>query len=932
MKRILWWVVIILLLIPQSSALGSSPLQSPLTIFPYGGKEHNVIHPIQSHFSTNDSPNAPDSYPIHPGYPLYVGQWIEKTPVTIADVNGDGNNEMLLPTYSGRVYAWNASGSLLPGFPLITGGRIQGRLALGDLNHDGKLEIAAGVESASSGVGVQVYIWRVDGSLLPGWPQNTACDLPNLYCIMNAIVLADLDGDSNLEIIASTNNGRGDYPDPNQSFPALYTWRSNGQLMPGSWPVVDEYDVRIGGAQAVGDLTGDGYAEVVLGRDYNRLFAYNIGGNSLPGWPHYTWWPYDDNDWNDDQIEFARSAVTLADLNGDGTLEYIVNGLRRYALNLTYYNTDLLVYTPQGTRWVNWETPASGAGLLSQTTWRMLEAPAIGDINKDGRPDIVVSTQDGWVRAYTPEKQLLWEFNYAQGQILYTTETVIGDVNGDGWNEVLFGTFDVDFGSPGPFGIWILDHNGVPLPDSDPLIVNSNLGVSGAPSIGDLDGDGNIEIGAVTYDSWLYVWDAPGQALPDRLPWPMARHDLQRSGTYSELGTVTLTINQSTGGTITAAPAGPYHLNDPVTLTATPDAGWSFSSWTGDCAGQVNPCNLTMDVNKTVSAIFTTNTSTPTRTATFTPTAPNTFTSTPTRTAAFTPTRTNTYTSTPTRTATFTPTRTNTYTSTPTRTATFTPTPTNVNTSTPTRTATSTALPIVTLTINPSTGGTITASPAGPYHLNDIVTLTATADTDYTFFYWIGDARGTANPTTITMNGNKTVGAYFQQGILRESFDTLSGWTVIGGGTMTLDTVNYRQGIASIRLAMPVRNGYEYITKAVNWDLSVSQGNLKLWLYVSTTGSPASFNILLANNNANKNYFQANVPLQPGWNLISMRTTDWVKYGSATWTRPIVRVQFRAMGSGGAYYLLDGLTTGDVTQPGGPFTPGTGIFLPIISR
>ena len=167
-------------------------------------------------------------------------------------------------------------------------------------------------------------------------------------------------------------------------------------------------------------------------------------------------------------------------------------------------------------------------------------------------------------------------------------------------------------------------------------------------------------------------------------------------------------------------------------------------------------------------------------------------------------------------------------------------------------TAIFTELPIVTLAINPSTGGTITASPAGPYHLNDIVTLIATADTDYTFFYWTGDASGTANPTTITMNSNKTVGAYFQQGTLRESFDTLSGWTVKGGGTMTLDTVNYRQGIASIKLTMPTRNGYEYITKAVNWDLLVSQGKLKFWLFVSTTGSPTSFKILLSNNTAIK--------------------------------------------------------------------------------
>jgi len=34
--------------------------------------------------------------------------------------------------------------------------------------------------------------------------------------------------------------------------------------------------------------------------------------------------------------------------------------------------------------------------------------------------------------------------NYAQGKIIRATEVVIGDVDGDSWNEVLFGTFDLD--------------------------------------------------------------------------------------------------------------------------------------------------------------------------------------------------------------------------------------------------------------------------------------------------------------------------------------------------------------------------------------------------------------------------------------------------------------------------------------------------------
>ena len=127
-------------------------------------------------------------------------------------------------------------------------------------------------------------------------------------------------------------------------------------------------------------------------------------------------------------------------------------------------------------------------------------------------------------------KQVLWAYNYAQGKKIHTSETVIGDVDGDGWNEVVFGTFDINYGNVGPVGVYILDHNGSPKPGT-PLWVAAP-GISSSPALGDLDGDGLIEIAAATYSGWMYVWDAPGQALPGRLPWPMARHDLQRTGRY----------------------------------------------------------------------------------------------------------------------------------------------------------------------------------------------------------------------------------------------------------------------------------------------------------------------------------------------------------------------------------------------------------------
>jgi hypothetical protein len=79
------------------------------------------------------------------------------------------------------------------------------------------------------------------------------------------------------------------------------------------------------------------------------------------------------------------------------------------------------------------------------------------------------------------------------------------------------------------------------------------------------------------------------------------------------LETVTVTRSGNGTGSISSSPAGvacgtqcskQFDYGSPVTLTAVPDAGATFSQWTGACAGQGAACQLTTTGPVATNAVF----------------------------------------------------------------------------------------------------------------------------------------------------------------------------------------------------------------------------------------------------------------------------------------------------------------------------------------
>jgi hypothetical protein len=66
-----------------------------------------------------------------------------------------------------------------------------------------------------------------------------------------------------------------------------------------------------------------------------------------------------------------------------------------------------------------------------------------------------------------------------------------------------------------------------------------------------------------------------------------------------------LDVTSTSGGSVTRNPDLPlYAGNSFVTLTAIPAAGYGFIRWSGDATGSTNPLIVTLDTNKSITAVF----------------------------------------------------------------------------------------------------------------------------------------------------------------------------------------------------------------------------------------------------------------------------------------------------------------------------------------
>jgi hypothetical protein len=267
-----------------------------------------------------------------------------------------------------------------------------------------------------------------------------------------------------------------------------------------------------------GDVNGDGFADVIVGAalydngqtDEGRALVYQGSAAGLATSPAWTAESNQENAW------FGNSVATAGDVNGDGFDDVIV-GVWQYT-NVEGQEGRAVVYH------------GSSAGLAAAPNWavesdtwgaQMGTVATAGDVNGDGFDDVIVGAwrytngqnQEGAAFLYhgsaaglaiTPAWSV--ESNDVDGYMGYAVGTA-GDVNGDGFDDVIVSHYYFDNGE-GNEGRALVYHGSAtglaatPAWSAEGNQIAAYFGNS-VGTAGDVNGDGfsDVIVGAYLHDN-----------------------------------------------------------------------------------------------------------------------------------------------------------------------------------------------------------------------------------------------------------------------------------------------------------------------------------------------------------------------------------------------------------------------------------------------
>ncbi len=415
-----------------------------------------------------------------------------------------------------------------------------------------------------------------------------------------AVAIGDVNGDDRNDVVMTTSF----YFDPKNDY-KLFVFLQN--LSSGlDTPV--KYNAGDGDSIDIGDLNNDGKNDVVV-TNYNEIGVFL----------------QNDSETLDPMILYSATndayKVRVGDYNNDGLKDVasIAEGgsFLGYEVNVFLQNVSGTLNPPD----------------IYTVIHEGFDDLEVGDINNDGLTDIIVMSGQG----FADNLGVLYQNTggsfdppvyYDLGGDESTEGVAIGDVNGDSLGDIV-----VTYGGNKPsshIGVFLQNTTGI----LDSPISYESYDCPEPVVIGGVNSDQKQDV-VVAHGGWnamgVYVQNNNGSLQEEELydipyashynPHGLAMGDINSDwkndiviadynhGLVILYGTQTqkhtLAIATGEGGTTNPSPGTHvYDVGEKVSISAIPENGYGFTSWSGNASGTDNPIRITMDSDKSIKANF----------------------------------------------------------------------------------------------------------------------------------------------------------------------------------------------------------------------------------------------------------------------------------------------------------------------------------------
>jgi uncharacterized repeat protein (TIGR01451 family) len=483
---------------------------------------------------------------------------------TAGDVNGDGFFDVIVgaPNYDNGqtdegaafVFLGSASG-LLASNPLDADAMLESNQdtallgysvgTAGDVNGDGFSDVIVGAPYYNKGQSAEgaafVFLGSATG-LVGSNPADAAAvlesDQVDAYLGYSVGTAGDVNGDGFSDVIV----GAPDYSNGQTLEGAAFVFLGSASGLVGSTPAdadavleSDQENARMGySVGTAGDVNGDGFSDVIVGAylydndetDEGAAFVFHGSASGIVGSNPSDADAVLESDQGDAYLGY--SVGTAGDVNGDGFADVIVGA---HYFDKGESNEGAAFVFHGSASGIVGSNPSDADAVLESDqgdAYLGYSVGTAGDVNGDGFADVIVGANfydngqndegaafvfhgsaSGLVDSNPSDANTVLESNQENAYLGYSVGTA-GDVNGDGFADVIVGAYYYDNGQTDEGAAFVFHGSASGLVGSNPAtahaVLESNqpsayLGVS-ASTAGDVNGDGfaDVIVGAHYYD------------------------------------------------------------------------------------------------------------------------------------------------------------------------------------------------------------------------------------------------------------------------------------------------------------------------------------------------------------------------------------------------------------------------------------------------